>query len=84
MTVEDAWHARPQLFFKCLLRPQNGRPPKNNTWVRGPDDIEAHLVIFSTLEKLKLPATGPWIMPPPSCTSCPLLRSCTSPPVILC
>ena len=59
MSVEDAWHARPQLFFKCLLRPRNGRPPKNNTWVRGPDDIEAHLVFFSTFEELKLPATGP-------------------------
>ena len=43
MSVEDAWHARPQLFFKCLLRPRNGLP-KNNTWVRGPDDIETHLV----------------------------------------
>ena len=20
MSLEDAWHARPQLFFKCLLR----------------------------------------------------------------
>ena len=59
MSVEDAWHARPQLFFKCLLRPRNGRLPKNNTWVRGPDDIEAHLVFFSTFEELKLPATGP-------------------------
>ena len=29
------------------------------SWVRGPDDIEAHLVFFSTFEKLKLPATGP-------------------------
>ena len=26
---------------------------------RGPDDIEAHLVFFSTFEELKLPATGP-------------------------
>ena len=54
------WHARPQQFFKCLLRPLNGRLPKNNTWVRGPDDIEAHLVFFSTLEelRLKLAATG--------------------------
>ena len=26
MSLEDAWHARPQLFFKCLLRPSNGRP----------------------------------------------------------
>jgi len=59
MSLEDAWHARPQLFFKCLLRPRNGRPPKNDTWTRGPDDMEACLVFFSTFEELKLPATGP-------------------------
>ena len=58
MSLEDAWHDRPQLFFKCLLRPRNGRPPKNQTWTRGPDDIEACLVFFSTFEELKLPATG--------------------------
>ena len=54
-----AWHARPQLFFKCILRPQNGRPPKNPSWTRGPDGLEATLVFFSTFEELKLPATGP-------------------------
>ena len=59
MSVKDAWHACPQLFFKCLLCPQNGRLPKNNTWARGPDDIEAHLVFVSTVEELKMPATGP-------------------------
>ena len=53
------WHVRPQLFFKCILRPQNGRPPKNPSWTRGPDDLEATLVFFSTFEELKLPATGP-------------------------
>ena len=56
MSLEEAWHARPQ---QCLLRPRNGRPPKNQTWTRGPDDIEACLVFFSTFEELKLPATGP-------------------------
>ena len=59
MSLEDAWHARPQLFFKCVLRPRDGRPPKNNSWTRGPDDIEVCLVFFSTFEELKLPATGP-------------------------
>ena len=59
MSLEDAWHARPQLFFKCILRPQNGRPPKNPSWTRGPDDLEATLVFFSTFEELKLPAAGP-------------------------
>ena len=67
MSVKDAWHTRPQLFVKCLLHPQNGRLPKNYTWVSGPDDIKAHLVFFSTFEvvffstfeELKLPANGP-------------------------
>ena len=59
MSLEDVWHARPQLFFKCLLRPQNGRPPKIPSWTHGPDDIKACLVFFSAFEELKLPATGP-------------------------
>ena len=52
MSLEDAWHARPQLFFKfkCLLRPHNGRPPKYPSWTRGPDDIEACLVFYSTFD----------------------------------
>ena len=24
MPLEDAWHVRPQLFFKCILLSQNG------------------------------------------------------------
>ena len=52
MSLEDAWHARPQLFFKCLLRPHNGRPPKHPCWTRDPDDIEACLVFFSTFEEV--------------------------------
>ena len=59
MSLEDAWHARPQLFFKCIVRPRDGRPPKNNSWTRGPDDMEICLVFFSTFEELKLPATVP-------------------------
>ena len=57
--LEDAWHARPQLFFKCWLHPKHGRPPARTNYTRGPDDIEAHLVFFSTFEELKLPARGP-------------------------
>ena len=59
MSLEDAWHARPQLFFKCLLCPQNGRPPKNPSWTHGPNDIKACLVFFSAFEELKLQASGP-------------------------
>ena len=47
MSLEDAWHARPQLIFKCILRHQNGRPPKNPSWTRGPDDLEATLVFYA-------------------------------------
>ena len=59
MSLEDASHARPQLFFKCFLRPRNGRPPQNATWTSGPNDMEACIMCFSTFEELKLPATGP-------------------------
>ena len=45
--------------FKCLLHHRNGRPPKNDNWTRGTDDMEAFFVFFSTSEELKLPATGP-------------------------
>ena len=58
MSLEDAWHARPQLFLKCLLRRYNGRPPQNTTWTRGSNDVEDCLVFFSTFEELKLLATG--------------------------
>ena len=59
MSLEDAWNTRPQLFFKCLLRPSNGTPPKHGNWTRGPHGMEACFVVFSTFEELKLPATGP-------------------------
>ena len=34
--LEDCWYARPQLFFKCYLRPKNAREPKNSTYKAGP------------------------------------------------
>jgi hypothetical protein len=34
--LEDCWYARPQLFFKCYLRPKHGREPKNGTYKVGP------------------------------------------------
>ena len=49
----------PSAVLQVHLRPQNGRHPKNPSWTRGPDDLEATLVFFSTFEELKLPATGP-------------------------
>ena len=55
----DCWYARPQLFFTCILRPKNGRVPKNPTYRTGPDDVFHHLVFLSTFEELKLPISGP-------------------------
>ena len=57
--LDDCWYARPQLFFTCILRPKNGRVPKNPTYRTGPDDVFHHLVFFSTFEELKLPISGP-------------------------
>ena len=59
MSIDDVWFARPQLFFTCWLRPIDGRPPRNINYSRGPDDVEVHLVFFSTFEALDLPAQGP-------------------------
>jgi hypothetical protein len=57
--LEDCWYARPQLFFKCTLRPKDGRQPKNPTYRYGPDDITYYLVFFNTFEELTLPIKGP-------------------------
>ena len=57
--LEDAWYARPQLFFSCWFRPADGRPPSQGNYTRGPDDFEMHLVFFSTFEELKLPVRSP-------------------------
>ena len=90
MSLGDAWHgarhARPQLFVKCLLRPHKGRLPKNATWTRGPNDMEAVLCYSAPLRSSSCLPQGQCIAPPPSCTShpSPLLQSCTLPPAILC
>ena len=57
--LEDCWYACPQLYLTCVLRPKNGRLPKNRTYKTGPDDIECTLVFFSTFEELELPIKGP-------------------------
>jgi hypothetical protein len=59
VSLEDCWYVRPQLFFTCVLRPKDGRLPKNRTYKTGPDDIVYTLVFFSTFEELKLPIKGP-------------------------
>jgi hypothetical protein len=57
--LEDAWYARPQLFFSCWFRPTGGRPPTQGNYTIGPDDFQMELVFFSTFEELQLPARGP-------------------------
>ena len=57
--LEDAWYARPQLFFTCWFRPMGGRPPSQGNYTIGPDDFQMELVFFSTFEELQLPARGP-------------------------
>ena len=57
--LKDCWYARPQLFFKCILRPKDGRLPKNRTYKTGPDDLVYYLVFFNTFEELTLPIKGP-------------------------
>jgi hypothetical protein len=57
--LEDCWCARPQLFFTCVMRPKNGRLPKDKRCHTGPDDIVHTLVFFSTFEELNLPMKGP-------------------------
>ena len=57
MSVEDAWHARPQLFFKCLLRPRNGKTTPER---------EAAMTLLAPfkLRSSSCRPRGPWIMPP--------------------
>ena len=57
--LEDCWYARHQLFFTCVMRPKNGRLPKDKQGHTGPDDIVYTLVFFSTFEELNLPMNGP-------------------------
>ena len=59
--LEDCWYSCPQLFFRCVLRPKEGRLglPKKRTYKTSPDDKIYTLVFFSTFEELKLPIKGP-------------------------
>ena len=53
--LKDSWYARPQLFCRCVLRPKDGRLPKNRTYRIGPDDLAYYLVFFNSFEELTLP-----------------------------
>ncbi len=56
--LKDCWYARPQLFFKCVLRPKDGRLPKNRTYRIGPDDLAYYLVFLNSFEELPLPISN--------------------------
>ena len=45
VNLDDCWYARPQLFFKCHLRPKNGREPKNSSYKTGPG-IYMHIHVY--------------------------------------
>ena len=32
MSLDGAWHARPQLFFKCILRPEEKHLKDSEEW----------------------------------------------------
>ena len=49
----------PSAVLQVHFAPSKRKAPKNPSWTRGPNDLEATLVFFSTFEELKLPATGP-------------------------
>ena len=53
--LEDCWYARPQLFFKCYLRPKNGRDPKNPTYKAAPGTYQYVLVCTGTYINHLLP-----------------------------
>ena len=36
VALEDCWFARPQFFFRCCLRPKDGRVPNNRNYKAGP------------------------------------------------
>ena len=66
----------------CALKTEG--PPRIPAGRMAPMTLK-HVLCFSALLRSSscLPQ-GPWIVPPPNCTSSPLLLSCTSPPANLC
>jgi hypothetical protein len=53
---DSMWIVRPQLFFKCTLRPINAS--KHGYYNRCPEDIPLDMVFFSAFEDLRLQTTG--------------------------
>ena len=50
---------RPQQVCSCHLRPRGGQPQKRANLSCGADDIQVHLVFYSTIEPVDLPRRGP-------------------------
>jgi len=83
--LEDAWYARPQLFFTCWFRPMDGRPPSQGNYTIGPDDFEMQVhhatgVFLAHLKSCSCQQGAPWIMLQPSSMSRPRHRYCSWPP----
>ena len=47
VALEDCWFARPQLFFRCCLRPKDGRVPNNRNYKAGPG-IYKYIPVYSS------------------------------------
>ena len=52
---DSMWVVRPQLFFKCTLRPINATKGRYNQYS---EDIDIDLVFFSAFEYLRLHTSG--------------------------
>jgi hypothetical protein len=46
VALEECWFARPQLFFKCCLRPKHGREPKNSNYKAGLGIYQLYMYIL--------------------------------------
>ena len=56
--LEECWLARPLLDFTCYLTPRDRRSPTGRR-TYGEDDIQVHLMFYSTFQVLELPGSGP-------------------------
>ncbi len=52
---DSVWFVRPQLFFRCTLRPLNASKGRYNQYA---DEFDLDLVFFSAFEDLRLPVSG--------------------------
>ena len=68
--LDQCWVVRPLLFFSCHLRPRGARLPRRADYTYDQDDIQVHIVFYSTLEPK---AMGVQRLYEPSPTGTPIL-----------